>query len=237
MTARLKSLRDELYEHLPYTVLSVAAGLAFLGTLTFLAIAASPEAPGGHEPGVLNPRFGRAAGAVFHVFHPLHALLSAVATVAMFWRHERRWLKAIIVGLLGSVGFCSVSDIFLPYLAGLLLGAKDMEMHICIIRHPTMIAPFLIVGVLLGLLLPSSTHKSTIFSHSAHVLISSVASIMYLVAFGLTNWVEVVGMIFVYMVFAVMFPCCISDILFPLLLTGERAGPLAQAPGGKQNPD
>lgn len=233
MTGKLKALRDELYEHLPYTVLSVAAGLAFLATLTFVAIAASPEAPGGQEPGALNPRFGLAARAVFHVFHPLHALLSAVATVAMFWRHERRWFKAVVVGLLGSVGFCGVSDIFLPYLAGLLLGAENMEMHICIIRHPMMIAPFVIAGVLLGLLLPSSTHKSTIFSHSAHVLISSVASIMYLVAFGLTNWVEVAGMVFVYMVFAVMIPCCASDILFPLLLTGEPADPPAHPPGGK----
>ena len=82
-------------------------------------------------------------------------------------------------------------------------------------------------------MLPASTHKSTIFSHSAHVLTSSVASIMYLVSFGLADWVSAVGMVFVYMVFAVMVPCCTSDIVFPLLLA---SGPGAGAAGPASEP-
>ena len=220
MNPRLKEIRQEFFEHLPYTVFSVAAGLVILGFLTYAAMITAP----GDAPGAANPHFVPAARVVFHVFHPLHILFSAVATVAMFWRHERRWLKAVVVGTVGAAGICGLSDIFLPYLAGLLLGAGEMEVHVCIVHHPQVVLPFLAAGVLLGLALPTSTHKSTIFSHAAHVLISSVASIMYLVSFGLTDWTDAVGLVFLFMVVAVIVPCCASDILFPLLLTGKCSG-------------
>ncbi len=220
MSPRLKEIRQEFFEHLPYTVFSVAAGLVILGFLTYAAMITAP----GDAPGAANPHFVPAARVVFHVFHPLHILFSAVATVAMFWRHERRWLKAVVVGILGAAGICGLSDIFLPYLAGLLLGAGEMEVHVCIVHRPQIILPFLAAGVLLGLALPASTHKSTIFSHAAHVLISSIASIMYLVSFGLTDWTDAVGFVFLFMVVAVIVPCCASDILFPLLLTGKCSG-------------
>jgi hypothetical protein len=247
MAVKAREIRQELFEHLPYTVLSVAGGLMILGLMTYAAmITAAPgsrsadghrhDAESAAESGsparggeakrapALNPNFRPAAQIMFHVFHPLHTFFSAVATVAMFWRHERRWTKAILVGVFGAVGLCGISDIFLPYLAGLLLGVEGMQMHICLIEHPGVILPFLIAGLLLGLILPISTHKSTIFSHAAHVLVSSTASIMYLVAFGLENWIESIGMVFVYMVFAVILPCCASDILFPLLLTSKGGG-------------
>jgi hypothetical protein len=243
MGPRLKAVREELFEHLPYTVFSVAAALIVLALMTYVATLTAPVAPrcppgsaaehsaevhcdhhDGERAPAVNPNFGPAAQVVFHVFHPLHVLFSAVATVAMFWRHERRWLKALVVGVIAGVGICGLSDVFLPYLAGLLLGVEVMEMHICLIHHPGVVLPFLVAGLLLGLALPASTHKSTIFSHSSHVLVSSVASITYLVGFGLTGWIDVVGMVFVYMVFAVVVPCCASDILFPLLLAGSCSG-------------
>lgn len=227
MNSKFKEIRGEFFEHLPYTVFSVAAGLVILGFMTCAAMLTAPA----DASGAANPHFAPAAQVMFHVFHPLHVFFSAVATVAMFWRHERRWLKAILVGTLGATVICGLSDVFLPYLAGWLLGAGDMELHVCIVHRPQTILPFLAAGVLLGLLLPASTHKSTIFSHAAHVLISSVASIMYLVGFGLTNWVDAVGIVFVYMVVAVIVPCCASDIFFPLLLTGKCSGCLAHPRG------
>ncbi len=230
MSPKFKKIRQEFFEHLPYTVFSVAAGLVILGFMTYAAMITAPAG----ASGAANPHFAPAARVVFHVFHPLHVFFSAVATVAMFWRHERRWLKAILVGTLGATVICGLSDIFLPYLAGGLLGAGDMEIHVCIVHRPQIVLPFLAAGVFLGLLLPASTHKSTIFSHAAHVLVSSVASIMYLVGFGLTNWVAAVGMVFVYMVVAVIVPCCTSDILFPLLLTGECSGCLAHPHGQEE---
>ncbi|RLG14451.1 MAG: hypothetical protein DRN66_02050 [Candidatus Nanohalarchaeota archaeon] len=65
------------------------------------------------------------------------------------------------------------------FIAGTLLGVK-MHMHICILQHPQIVLP-LAVGIFAGLIVPKNT-KSTILSHSAHVLVSSAASIFYLVS-------------------------------------------------------
>lgn len=50
-----------------------------------------------------------------------------------------------------------------------------------------------------------------------------MASLLYLVSWGLYNWVDVGGMVLVYMLAAVMLPCCTSDIVFPILLTSKAA--------------
>ncbi len=114
-----------------------------------------------------------------------------------------------------------MSDILMPYISGWLLGVK-MELHICIIKHPMVILPFAAMGIFLGLVVSTETHKSTIFSHADHVLVSSMASILYLISYGLSEWIHVVGLVFIYMVLAVIIPCCTSDIVFPLLLTEKE---------------
>jgi len=85
-----------------------------------------------------SDRLNAASGMLFHIFHPVHLLLSAMATTAMFFRHERRLLRAIIVGFVGSVGICGISDVFMPYLSGRLLAAHGMHFHWCLIEHPQM---------------------------------------------------------------------------------------------------
>lgn len=210
MSKRLMELRDELFEHLPFTVFSVAAGMAVLGFMTYGAMAKDREL------------VERGSRSLFHVFHPLHMLFSATATTAMFWRHERRWLKAIVIGVIGSLGVCGLSDIFLPYVSGFLLGVR-MQLHVCIIEHPQLILPYVLVGLAVGFILSPTTRKGTIFSHSAHVVVSSMASLLYLVSYGLHDWVSVGGLVLIYMVLAVMLPCCTSDIVFPLLLISEPA--------------
>ena len=210
MSKRLMELRDELFEHLPFTVFSVAAGMAVLGFMTYGAMATDREL------------VERGSRSLFHVFHPLHMLFSATATTAMFWRHERRWLKAIVIGVIGSLGVCGLSDIFLPYVSGFLLGVR-MQLHVCIIEHPQLILPYVLVGLAVGFILSPTTRKGTIFSHSAHVVVSSMASLLYLVSYGLHDWVSVGGLVLIYMVLAVMLPCCTSDIVFPLLLISEPA--------------
>lgn len=208
MTKRMAELRDELLLHLPFTVFSVAGGMIVLGFMSYGMATTEREV------------FERASGSLFHVFHPLHMLFSTTATTAMFWRHERRWLKAVIVGVIGSLGICGISDVFLPYLSGSLLGVH-MRFHWCIIEHPQLILPYIVVGLALGFILSPTTRKGTITSHSAHVLVSSMASLLYLVSYGLYDWGNVGGMVLIYMVVAVMLPCCTSDIVFPLLLIAE----------------
>lgn len=157
---------------------------------------------------------------LFHVFHPVHILFSATATTAMFWRHERRLLKAVIVGLIGSLGICGISDVFLPFLGGMILDI-GIEFHWCLIAHPMTIVPFTIFGVLLGLVLVDVAHGrvSTIFSHSSHVFISTMATMLYLTAFGHIEWTLRIAEMFLIIFLGVTIPCCTSDIIFPLLLS------------------
>jgi len=177
----------------------------------------------GHHHDPANAAVMKSASkGLFHVFHPLHMLLSAIATTAMFWRHDRNLLKAIITGVIGSIGICGISDVGLPYLSGWVLGV-EMEFHWCILSHPMMVIPFMVVGVFTGLVAASAVENATQFSHAGHVFASSAASIFYLISFGLTGWIDQVGIVFVVVVIAVVIPCCLSDIVFPLLVA-DREG-------------
>lgn len=200
---KLLHIQEELRAHLPYTIFSSAFGLIVVGVLSFVAFFLD------------EARFPEASAGLFHVFHPVHALLSATATTAVFWRYEKKVLKATIVGFLGSVIICGVSDIFIPFFSGRLLGVA-MELHICIIEHPELVLPFVGAGIFAGIIATTTIENSSVFSHAFHVFISSMASILYLVSFGLTGWMEHVGMVFLFIIIAVLVPCCISDIVFPL---------------------
>lgn len=208
---RLKYIGEALKHHLPFSVLSVTFGLILVGLLTFLTEALKIE------------DYSELFEELFHVFHPSHILFSTIATTAMFWKNEKKFLKALIIGIIGSIGICGISDIIIPYVAGSLLGVQ-MELHICIVKHPQITIPFLFLGLLLGFLAPETIekHEGVIFSHSLHVFISASASIIYLVSFGLFDWIHRIGVILIYMVIAVVLPCCTSDIIFPLLLVAKR---------------
>jgi hypothetical protein len=234
-----RHLGSELKSHLPFTVFATGAGVLLAGVLTYVAIlASSPRSPDEHAAATppaeaaqsahrhdhdaeLAPQVSTASAALFHVFHPLHMLLSAIATTAMFWRHDRRLPRAIATGVVGSIGICGVSDVGMPYLSGLVLGV-NMEFHWCVLQHPMLVIPFMVIGVLTGLLAPSAVEHSTQFSHAGHVFVSSMASIMYLISFGMTGWIEQAGYVFIVVVIAVVIPCCLSDIVFPLLVADRK---------------
>lgn len=201
---RFEYILTELGHHLPYTIFGVSMGLMLMGILTFFSVLMKSEE--------ILPLASRE---MFHVSHTSHILFSAVATTAMFWKHEKKVLKALFVGFLGSVGVCALSDTIFPTIGGTLLGVK-MSMHVCILEHPFMVLPFAGVGVLAGFAIPSAIEKSTQYSHSVHVLFSSVSSILYLIAFGMTEWIHSLGGVFIISVISVMVPCCLSGIVFPL---------------------
>ena len=139
----------------------------------------------------------------------------------MFWKHEKNFIKTLLIGFLGSILICGLSDVILPYIGGNVLGVK-MQMHLCTLEHPHIIIPFAVIGVLVGFLVPSAVEKSTEFSHSMHVVVSSMASILYLISFGVTYWIHMIGGIFLVTVIAVMLPCCLSDIAFPLIFVDPK---------------
>lgn len=215
----------ELREHVPFSVVAVTIGLIVAGGICILGFGESAAgealAAGAHDQnGAANP-----ADLFFHLFHPAHMLFSATATTAMFRRYDRKAVKAIVVGLIGAVGVCGVSDIVMPHISLVILG-KQTPWHICVYEHPDLVLPFAVVGVLVGVAAAGGVIRSTLISHSLHVLASTMASIFYMVGpLGLIAWIDDLGKVFVFVVVAVIVPCCVSDIVFPLLMSESgRAG-------------
>jgi hypothetical protein len=175
-----------------------------MGFLTFLAVLFDVEA-----------RIPVASMELFHVSHASHILFSAVTMTALFWKHEKTIAKAMVVGLIGSIVIGTLSDALFPYVGARFLGVQ-MHLHVDIIEHPWIILPFAVVGVLGGFLFPQAIEKSTQYTHSMHIFISSAASILYLMSFGMTEWIHQLGAVLIITLLAVMIPCCLSDIVFPL---------------------
>jgi hypothetical protein len=205
MTARWRLVVVEFAHHLPYTIVSsliAMAGVWWFGT----------QQASGVETHLVEP-----SRALFHMFHPLHICLSAIATTSLFWRHSRRLARTLVVGALGTIVPCGLSDYFFPYWGGLLLG-QSVELHVCVVDHPLLFFPYLTLGLLGGFLAEERMTGSSVFSHAAHIFVSSVASLLYLISVGLTGWmtdVHLIFPVFLIIVVAVWIPCCISDIVIP----------------------
>src|SRR3989338_2059701 len=214
---KLEYILVELGHHLPYTIFGTTMGLMLMGILTFFVFLARSEEP-----------LPQASREFFHVSHASHILFSSITTTAMFWKHEKRVLKAVAVGFLGSIGVCGLSDAIFPYLGGRFLLHGSMAIHICLIEHPDIIIPFAILGVIAGFIVPDVVEKSTEYSHSVHVLFSSVSAVLYLTAFGVADWIHSLGVILVIVVFAVMIPCCASGIVLPLWCTHRNCNHKAE---------
>jgi len=239
----------ELREHVPFSVSAVAIGLIVAGAICILgdAVVRSANAPNvnatsnaaehkhgrdeddpahgssieaqsedGHGDHAHGPVFARS---FFHLFHPAHMLFSGAATAAMYVRYERRLGKAVIVGLIGAVGVCGISDVVMPHMSLLLLGV-NMPWHICVWEHPELVMPFAGVGVFIGIAASSGVSRSTVISHSLHVFSSTMASIFYMVGpLGVVAWIDRIGIVFMFVILAVLVPCCLSDIVFPMLMS------------------
>lgn len=102
----------------------------------------------------------------------------------------------------------------------------DLPLHICFWHELDNIIPFLIIGFITGMVLSSKKYlgeKTTcgssidygIWSHSAHIFISSLASSFYFVANGFTNWSDYIGMVFLVLIGSVLIPCTLSDVIVP----------------------
>lgn len=87
------------------------------------------------------------------------------------------------------------------------------EIHLSFIEEWYIVNPAAVLGILIAFFLPR-----TKFPHTSHVLVSTWASSSYLLM-NLTSEITgvVVAGIFVTLFIATWLPCCISDIIFPLL--------------------
>jgi len=190
----------ELKRHAPFT----AAG-ALTGILLMLMVQLSPILQG-------------ASVGIFKVCHPLHVLLSALVTASLFRRYKRHLLLTFVIGYVGSVGIATLSDIIFPYLGGRLVGA-EMHFHLGFIHEWWLVNPLAVAGICVAMWKPT-----TKVPHWGHVLLSTWASLFYLVGYGQADWLPLLPAVFVVLFVAVWSPCCVSDIIFPLLFVGKKPG-------------
>ena len=189
----LGPILKELREHIPFTLLGAFAGIIIMAIIIWGGISATIS----HY--------------IFHIFHPLHIMISAFITTAMYRLHKGKILPAVFIGYFGFIGICTLSDIIFPYLGGIFLGI-EMEYHLCFIKHWWLVSPLAFLGIAMGIGKPT-----TKIPHSGHVLLSTLASLFYLTAFGGTNWLVLLPLVFPVLFLSVWVPCCLSDIAFLLL--------------------
>ena len=219
---RAKHILVELKGHAPFTLLGAVLGIGFMLLLRNIS--------------------GGSRHTLFAVFHPAHVVLSAIVTASMFQLHtaKKRFLLVLVVGFIGSVGIATLSDIVIPHIGADLLGlnvpthdqlhhseatsADDghttMEheheghgLHLGFIEEWYIVNPAALLGIFIAYVLPR-----TKFPHAGHILISTWASSSYLLMNMQSEMtIAVLGGILVTLFVATWLPCCISDIIFPLL--------------------
>ncbi len=200
-----KHIFAELREHAPFTTLGALSGIIFM--FIFRNI---PD---------------KTAHELFYVFHPLHVLLSALATASLYRLHTCPQNKGkcnlpllLAIGCVGSIGIATLSDSLMPYLGEVLLDMPHRQVHIGFIEKWWLISAVAVVGIIIAYFNPS-----TKFPHAGHVLISTWASLFHvLMAMGAgAGWLTYLA-VFIFLFLAVWLPCCISDIVFPLLFVKSR---------------
>ena len=223
ISEKAKHILVELKGHAPFTLLGALLGVLFMLIFRNVSSAGSMR--------------------LFTFFHPAHVLLSAMVTASMFKLHEakKRFLLILIVGYFGSVGIATLSDVIIPHFGadflGLnipshaqlhehtndshekeLAGTEEAEHHehkiyLGFIKEWYIVNPAALLGVFIAFFLPR-----TKFPHTGHVLISTWASSSYLLMNIESEVTTAAAMgIFATLFIATWVPCCISDIIFPLL--------------------
>ena len=163
---------------------------------------------------------------VFYTLHPLHVVLSALVTAAMYKNYKCRTDRGrcsipalLIVGYVGSIGIATLSDSVIPYLGELLLGMPHAEPHIGFIEEWWLVNPLAAAGITIAYFWPR-----TRFPHAGHVLVSTWASLFHVImAAGKALNLFSYAAVFLFLFLAVWVPCCVSDIVFPLLFVGKEA--------------
>ncbi|MHC4457634.1 MAG: hypothetical protein ACYS0I_11200 [Planctomycetota bacterium] len=213
---KAKHILVELKGHAPFTLLGALLGIFFM--LLFRNLS------------------GASGYTLFSIFHPAHVVLSAMVTASMFKIHaiKKQFILVLLVGYFGSVGIATLSDVVIPHAGTHLLGLnipahaelhnptsaynneadhRENTIHIGFIEQWYIVNPAALLGVIIAYFLPR-----TKFPHTGHVLISTWASSSYLLM-NIQSEITIAAAIgiFATLFIAIWLPCCISDIIFPLL--------------------
>ena len=202
---KIKNIAVELKSHAPFTLFGALTGIVLM--LLFKNI--------GHQT----------SEGLFYVFHPFHVILSAMVTASMFKLYARKtnFLVVLPIGYIGSIGVATVSDSLIPYAGEILLGL-DAHSHVGFIEGWYVVNPAAILGILIAYFWPK-----TKFPHSGHVLLSTWASSFHILM-ALDSSISLLRsiVIFIFLFIAVWLPCCISDIVFPLLFVRGEPNPFGK---------
>ncbi len=203
----IKTIIKELREHAPFTVFGAVTGIIFMAIFHNIPHKVSHN--------------------MFYIFHPIHVVLSAMVTSSMYELHKcstsrlkcNIWVL-LVIGYVGSVGIATLSDSVIPYLGEALLGLPNRDAHIGFIEEWWIVNPMAILGIAIAYFRPA-----TKFPHSGHVLLSTWASLFHIIMAmsGRLHWYLYI-VIFFFLFIAVWLPCCISDIVFPLLFVKDEKG-------------
>jgi len=196
----LKRIAEELEHHAPFTIFGAITGIVIFIFFQNLSKDISYN--------------------VFYILHPAHVVLSALVTSSMYQLHKcgRLGIKCNLlvllgIGYIGSVGIATLSDSIIPYLGEIFMDMPNRGAHLGFIEEWWIINPAAFLGIALAYFRPS-----TKFPHYGHVLLSTWASLFHIIMAtnGTINLASYL-IIFVFLFLAVWVPCCLSDIVFPLL--------------------
>ncbi len=150
----------------------------------------------------------------FEGFFISHLFFAALTPAALFSIYKRTLWLGIITAIITSSVTCTLSDIVFPYIGGLLLN-YNMHFHVCIIEEPVLAWSFIITGALLGYFLSQYVRKLSRYTHTAHILLSSLAAGMYLITYGV-GFLSLKALIFIpILIISVLIPCVMNDIGVP----------------------
>ena len=196
----------EMRRHLPFTIFGGMTGILIMFVFQ----------------GISN----KTAYDIFYVLHPLHVVLSALVTASMYHRHkcgecgEKCQIHMLLfIGYIGSIGIATLSDCIIPYLGETLLDMPHRHVHIGFIEKWWLVNPLAILGVFIAYHWPS-----TKFPHAGHVLLSTWATLFHILmaSNGSGGGIFMYSVIFIFLFLAVWIPCCVSDIIFPLLFVKDK---------------
>lgn len=201
----IKQISSELKNHAPFTLFGALTGIIIM--LFFHNI---PD---------------RTSYNIFYILHPIHVVLSALVTASMYKLHKCGELRVkcnvwvlLTIGYVGSIGIATLSDSLIPYLSEVMLDMPNRGPHIGFIEKWWLVNPLAILGIAIAYFWPT-----TKFPHAGHVLLSTWASLFHIImATGETlSWLSYI-IVFLFLFLAVWIPCCVSDIVFPLLFVKNK---------------
>jgi hypothetical protein len=228
MYRRLNAVLVELRSHAPFTLFGAVTGI-----LAMLLFAGA------------STQVSQRLFQVFHPAHVVLSAI-VTASLFRLHESKRGFLVVLVVGYIGAVGVATLSDSVLPFFGESMLGVA-VPTHADVHRHeagpaaeadhdhagepqehpPTgeprvylgfiedwyLVNPAAILGILLAWFWPR-----TKFPHAGHILISTWASSFHVLMNTHRELSATMFLgIFVVLFIAVWLPCCVSDIVFPML--------------------